>query len=158
MLGFRVAGGDVRRGHERLRLVSVVATASQGVAGATTTVRAQPLPGRGVSRDRGFVFRPWSGRKLLAHSLRCFMSGCAGIDRRGQRVYAAAELTNLRCCRSEFASGIGNSFATIHQEVQPSGRRIHAGSRFRGAGRDLHRHAVRAAGFDARFAVAGETC
>lgn len=52
---------------------SVVATASQGVAGATTTVLAAAEDE--VSAAIAALFSAHGQDKLLAHSLRCFMSG-----------------------------------------------------------------------------------
>lgn len=139
---------------------SVVATASQGVAGATTTVLAAAEDEVSAAiaalfSGHGQDYQALSAQLAVFHER--FVQALTGAA----KGYAAAELANASLLQSEFASGIGNGFATIHQEIQRAPRRWPPDSRrFRLSRRrrqDLHRHAVRGCRIRHRFAVAGET-
>lgn len=101
---------------------SVVATASQGVAGATTTVLAAAEDEVSAAiaalfSAHGQDYQALSAQLAVFHER--FVQALTGAA----KGHAAAELANASLLQSEFASGIGNGFATIHQEIQRAPRR-----------------------------------
>lgn len=105
---------------------SVVATASQGVAGATTTVLAAAEDEVSAAiaalfSGHGQDYQALSAQLAVFHER--FVQALTGAA----KGYAAAELANASLLQSEFASGIGNGFATIHQEIQRAPTALAAG-------------------------------
>lgn len=105
---------------------SVVATASQGVAGATTTVLAAAEDEVSAAiaalfSAHGQDYQALSAQLAVFHER--FVQALTGAA----KGYAAAELANASLLQSEFASGIGNGFATIHQEIQRAPTALAAG-------------------------------
>lgn len=139
---------------------SVVATASQGVAGATTTVLAAAEDEVSAAiaalfSAHGQDYQALSAQLAVFHER--FVQALTGAA----RGMPPPSWPTLRCCRVNSPAVSGTvlpRFTRKFSGPHGAGRRIHAGSAFRGgAGRDLHRHAVRGCRIRHRFAVAGET-
>lgn len=139
---------------------SVVATASQGVAGATTTVLAAAEDEVSAAiaalfSAHGQDYQALSAQLAVFHER--FVQALTGAA----KGYAAAELANASLLQSEFASGIGNGFATIHQEIQRAPTALAAGftqvppfAAAQAGSSPARRQGCR---IRHRFAVAGET-